>query len=58
MKSLGNMLLQAVMKDLDLLEADYFGLLYPDKEGNDSFLDPVKTIKDQIPSKYVFRFLG
>ena len=45
----GRMLLHAVMKDLNLLESDYFGLLFSDKEGNEIFLDPVKKIRDQIP---------
>ncbi|XP_078488519.1 FERM, ARHGEF and pleckstrin domain-containing protein 2 [Ciona intestinalis] len=47
-KSYGNMLLQSVMKDINLLESDYFGIQYTDKQGNRVFLDPLKKIKSQI----------
>ena len=48
--SFGTMLAQSVMKDLNLLEADYFGIVYKDKQGVESFLDPLKKLKVQIPS--------
>uniref|UniRef100_F7AT12 Uncharacterized protein n=1 Tax=Ciona intestinalis TaxID=7719 RepID=F7AT12_CIOIN len=47
-KSYGNMLLQSVMKDINLLESDYFGIQYTDRQGNRVFLDPLKKIKSQI----------
>nr|CAB3244733.1 FERM, RhoGEF and pleckstrin domain-containing protein 1-like [Phallusia mammillata] len=36
------------MEDLNLLEADYFGIQYKDREGNLVYLDPLKKIKSQI----------
>uniref|UniRef100_H2Z4V6 FERM, RhoGEF and pleckstrin domain-containing protein 2 n=1 Tax=Ciona savignyi TaxID=51511 RepID=H2Z4V6_CIOSA len=54
----GNVLIQAVMKDINVLESDYFGIQYEDK-GNLVFLDPLKKINSQIKniSNVVLRFV-
>uniref|UniRef100_H2Z4V4 FERM, RhoGEF and pleckstrin domain protein 2 n=1 Tax=Ciona savignyi TaxID=51511 RepID=H2Z4V4_CIOSA len=57
-KGYGNVLIQAVMKDINVLESDYFGIQYEDK-GNLVFLDPLKKINSQIKniSNVVLRFV-
>jgi len=56
--SFGKKLLQSVIRDHDLIEDEgrYFGLVYEDKNGNKSFLDPDKQIRGQTPSKYTIIF--
>ena len=53
---MGDSLIHAVMKDLNVLEADYFGIMYRDSEENEIFLDPSKTIQEQIPSWLLILF--
>ncbi|XP_039262712.2 FERM, ARHGEF and pleckstrin domain-containing protein 1-like [Styela clava] len=45
--SCGSVLLQAIMKDLDVLESDYFGASYDNGDGL-TFLDPLREIGRQI----------
>lgn len=45
--SYGNVLIQAIMKDLDVLESDYFGAALVTDDGL-TFLDPLRQINKQI----------
>ena len=46
------------MKFVNVLEADYFGIQFADKEDNLVFLDPTKRIDEQIKSEMsLFNYL-
>ena len=49
MKSYGSSLIKAIVKELNIIEADYFGILITNKAGVETFLDPHKKFKHQIP---------
>jgi len=59
MRSNASILIEEIMKDLNILEADYFAIRYKDNDGNLVFLDPLKRIYDQIKtsSKLSFHFV-
>lgn len=59
LKSNGSALIDDIMKDLNVLEADYFGIQYKDKGENLMFLDPAKRIEEQLknPPKLLFHFV-
>ena len=52
MRSNASILIEEIMKDLNILEADYFAIRYKDNDGNLVFLDPLKRIYDQIKSQF------
>uniref|UniRef100_A0A8C4QC25 FERM, RhoGEF and pleckstrin domain protein 2 n=1 Tax=Eptatretus burgeri TaxID=7764 RepID=A0A8C4QC25_EPTBU len=47
-RSNGKTLLELVCHHLDLIESDYFGLLFMDSMGNEVWLDPLKPICNQV----------
>ncbi|KAK3732825.1 hypothetical protein QZH41_017725 [Actinostola sp. cb2023] len=47
-KSIGQVLLDLVFKNLDLVEKDYFGLQFMDTHQVSHWLDPTKKIKKQV----------
>uniref|UniRef100_UPI00358ED223 FERM, ARHGEF and pleckstrin domain-containing protein 1-like n=1 Tax=Myxine glutinosa TaxID=7769 RepID=UPI00358ED223 len=47
-KSTGKTLLNQVCHHLNLIESDYFGLLFMDSMGNEVWLDPLKPICNQV----------
>ncbi|XP_044280621.1 band 4.1-like protein 2 isoform X8 [Varanus komodoensis] len=49
-KAKGHVLFDKVCEQLNLLEKDYFGLLYQDPSDQKNWLDPTKEIKRQIRS--------
>ncbi|KAI0214356.1 Band 4.1-like protein 5 [Lamellibrachia satsuma] len=51
-KSLGQELYEKVFYHLDLIETDYFGLQFTDVTNVTHWLDPTKTIRKQVASKY------
>ncbi|XP_072913392.1 band 4.1-like protein 2 isoform X17 [Hemitrygon akajei] len=49
-RSKGQIMLDRVCEQINLLEKDYFGLTFRDTAGEKNWLDPVKEIKKQIRS--------
>lgn len=60
--SLGAALYEKALYHLDIIETDYFGLLFNDSAGISHWLDPEKKIKKQVKGKefvgppYIFHF--
>lgn len=56
-KSIGNDLYEQVFYSLDLIEKDYFGLQFTDAFNICHWLDPTKSIKKQIKSKFLTSYM-
>lgn len=54
---MGSDLYEQVFYSLDLIEKDYFGLQFTDSNNVKHWLDPTKSVKKQVKSRFYFYLL-